>query len=702
MVTSAKTKWSAAYHRFGTKFDHALICIEWQWRLRMCKSQPQPCYEEMTPQKWEEFDRRLEVRLGQLQGDVEITEQAMGEHYDQVAKSIRDTIQEVVPPRAKAKYNGRTVSEKTKRLYDLRTRDFASGREIKKSDRDAWNKTLGKAAKKDYDDWVNRWVETMEEADEKGDVRKVYEGARALAGKSKNGRSTQPTKKKNGDIIQSEEELGELWQQFLEGKFSATELEEARQEYEPLGPAQASDTLTYEEFAVAVKRMKLRKAVGPDGVPAEVWKRSALANQEVYFFLKHVWEKECVPKTLVLCAFVMLYKKKGSSDDCSKYHALGLLNHAYKIMAICLLNRMVKETEWFMPEWQAGFRNGRGCRDNVLLLRVIYDQIIRGNNKCVITYIDFEAAFDSVSHKFLDAALKKANASRKTRAMFRVIYAAAQGAARVLGKDGKYILSKVFEIARGVIQGDIISPIFFIIALAQLVQEYDTSGTGISIGHINAIRVLGYADDAAMTEWRVQDMTTRLTEFADAAVEHADMKVKLSKTYSQIVCRQEKVGALTEEAIKKMMKSYKYACTFAKAGCTQRFKTKKGMAIHACSCSFNYGRTEEAFPVEEVLEVFGKATRKLFLVQWEGYPGQDSWVPEDSLIQDGCAEAIKEFWIKSGKNPAQNYYADPDGDVGMRYWMCGWKSDKTDKVKGLRMHIRMKDHKWTKKAGTAD
>ena len=190
MVTSAKTKWSAAYHRFGTKFDHALICIEWQWRLRMCKSQPQPCYEEMTPQKWEEFDRRLEVRLGQLQGDVEVEiteQQAMGEHYDQVAKSIRDTIQEVVPPRAKAKakYNGRTVSEKTKRLYDLRTRDFASGREIKKSDRDAWNKTLGKAAKKDYDDWVTRWVETMEEADEKGDVRKVYEGARALAGNSK-------------------------------------------------------------------------------------------------------------------------------------------------------------------------------------------------------------------------------------------------------------------------------------------------------------------------------------------------------------------------------------------------------------------------------------------------------------------------------------------------------------------------------------
>ena len=43
------------------------------------------------------------------------------------------------------------------------------------------------------------------------------------------------------------------------------------------------DTLTYEEFEKAVKRMKLRKATGPDGVSAEVWRNSALANRELYF-----------------------------------------------------------------------------------------------------------------------------------------------------------------------------------------------------------------------------------------------------------------------------------------------------------------------------------------------------------------------------------------------------------------------------------
>ena len=80
-----------------------------------------------------------------------------------------------------------------------------------------------------------------------------------------------------------------------------------------------------------------------------------------------------------------------------------------------------------------------------------------------MTFIDFVTAFDSVSHKFLDHALQKAGATRKTRVLFmhRAIYAAAEGAVRLNNKDDEISLSKFFDIVRGVIQRDIISPIFF-------------------------------------------------------------------------------------------------------------------------------------------------------------------------------------------------------------------------------------------------
>ena len=70
---------------------------------------------------------------------------------------------------------------------------------------------------------------------------------------------------------------------------------------------------------------------------------------------------------------------------------------------------------------------------------MLYDQIINGNTRCIVTYIDYTAAFDSVSHKYLDVALKDAGASRKTRAIFRSIYEVAAGVARVNGIDGKRV-----------------------------------------------------------------------------------------------------------------------------------------------------------------------------------------------------------------------------------------------------------------------
>ena len=162
----------------------------------------------------------------------------------------------------------------------------------------------------------------------------------------------------------------------------------------------------------------------------------------LFEFLQQVWRKETVPENLVVCIFVMIFKNKGSPNDCSKYRAIGLLNHAYKIMSVVLLRRLVEECADFFSEWQAGFRPKRGCRDNTLLLRVLYDQVIRQDRRCVVTFIDYSAAFDSVSHKFMDATLAIAGASRKSRAIFRAIYAAATGTARANSTDGQWQLPR--------------------------------------------------------------------------------------------------------------------------------------------------------------------------------------------------------------------------------------------------------------------
>ena len=56
--------------------------------------------------------------------------------------------------------------------------------------------------------------------------------------------------------------------------------------------------------------------------------------------------------------------------------------------------------------------------------------------------------------------------------IYKIIYKAAQGAVRVKSADGKIALSTHFDVTRGLIQGDIISPIFFLLSLDELVKEY--------------------------------------------------------------------------------------------------------------------------------------------------------------------------------------------------------------------------------------
>ena len=71
-------------------------------------------------------------------------------------------------------------------------------------------------------------------------------------------------------------------------KFSPTELENLRAEFDALPENDEGGELDRKEFEEAVRHMKNGKATGSDGIPAEVYKNSAVAKDMLFEFLSKV------------------------------------------------------------------------------------------------------------------------------------------------------------------------------------------------------------------------------------------------------------------------------------------------------------------------------------------------------------------------------------------------------------------------------
>eukprot|EP01048_Picozoa_sp_COSAG05_P002853 COSAG05_NODE_124_length_17559_cov_8.898643_19_plen_150_part_00 len=127
---------------------------------------------------------------------------------------------------------------------------------------------------------------------------------------------------------------------------------------------------------------------------------------------------------------------------------------------------------------------GKGTRDQICILSEVISQIQehsiaaanhidRSKPLASIAFLDYIAAFDSIDHIFLDEALAAGGATTKIRMLIRSIYSNASAMVRASDSAGRTALSDSFSVNRGVVQGDIVSPFCFIMALQLIFLQCD-------------------------------------------------------------------------------------------------------------------------------------------------------------------------------------------------------------------------------------
>ena len=161
-----------------------------------------------------------------------------------------------------------------------------------------------------------------------------------------------------------------------------------------------------------------------------------------------------------------------------------------KILQASLQQYMNRE----LPDIQAGFRKGRGTRDQIINIRWIIKKAREFQKNIYFCFIDYDKAFDCVDHNKLWKTVQEMGIPDHLTFLLRNLYA---GQEAPVGTG--HGATDWFQIGKGVRQGCILSPCLF-----NLYAEYITRNTGleeaqagIKIARRN-INNLRYAEDTTL------------------------------------------------------------------------------------------------------------------------------------------------------------------------------------------------------------
>ena len=256
--------------------------------------------------------------------------------------------------------------------------------------------------------------------------------------------------------------------------------------------------MTSLEIESLIAQLKLGKAPGADLIPAEAIKNnsdfwvptlaSLFTGIDTYGYIPEDWG---------LSIIVPIYKK-GGKDDPTNYRPISLLNTISKLYA--------RHLQWKLEEWlrqeniladeQAGFREGRTTIDQCLVLQHLIEKYSSSKIASLyVAFIDFRAAFDSISRTKLWEKLETSTIDRRLLYLIRMLY---EGTSLKVRYTSQGHVSKAIETEKGVKQGCILAPSLFNYYINDMIPHLSDINFHPPKLAGNQVSVLLYADDAAI------------------------------------------------------------------------------------------------------------------------------------------------------------------------------------------------------------
>ena len=164
------------------------------------------------------------------------------------------------------------------------------------------------------------------------------------------------------------------------------------------------------------------------------------------------------------------------------------------VMLKILQSRLQHYVNRELPDIQAGFRKGRGTRDQIPSIHWIIEKVREFQKNIYFCFIDYTTAFDCVDHNKLWKILKEKGIPDHLTCLLRNQYASQETTAGT-----RHGTTDWFKIVKGVRQGFILSPCLFNLYAEYIIRNagLDEEQAGIKMVRRN-INTLRYADDVTL------------------------------------------------------------------------------------------------------------------------------------------------------------------------------------------------------------
>ena len=155
------------------------------------------------------------------------------------------------------------------------------------------------------------------------------------------------------------------------------------------------------EVKWALGSITMNKASGGDGIPVELFQiLKDDAVKVLHSIHQQIWKTQQWSQDWKRSVFIPI-PKKGNAKECSNYCTIALISHASKVMLKILQAGLQQYMSHEIPDVQAGFRKGRGTRDQIANIRWIIEKAREFQKNIYFCFTDCAKDFDCVDQQRL-------------------------------------------------------------------------------------------------------------------------------------------------------------------------------------------------------------------------------------------------------------------------------------------------------------